>query len=133
MSSRPRARSRRRGGLPTPSGRLALMATPPAPAGSVGRGLPFFLDQAEPVGVHFFRGGKEVAPDAGGGGEVGQGAAEGLDDHPAVVADLAEGAEGFVPGDVAGAGGAAVVFGDVDVDEAAGDGGDGGADLLLLD
>ena len=52
-------------------------------------------------------------------GQVGQGPAERLDDHPAVVADFRRARERLVPVDVAGAGRAAVVLADVDVDEAA--------------
>ncbi len=46
------------------------------------------LHERQALGVNFFRAGEEVAPDASGGGEVGQGTAKGFDHHPPVVLDL---------------------------------------------
>ncbi len=100
--------------------------------GSLGQGL---FDEGDAFGVDLCGGGEEVAPDAGGGGEVGEGSAEGFDGHPAVVTDFFEVLDLFGDVDVATARGATVVFGDVDMVEFAGseDGVDGSEGVLLFD
>src|SRR4051812_45595021 len=70
---------------------------------------PHLADEAAALLIDFLAVGEEVATDAGGGGEFGECSAEGFDGEPAVVAGVAEGFEVGGPGDVAGAGGAAVV------------------------
>ena len=93
------------------------------------------FDEGDAFGIDLFGGGEEVAPDAGGGGEVGEGTAEGFDGHPAVVTDFLEVLDLFGDVDVATTRGAAVVFGDVNVIEFAGGeyGVDGGEGILFFD
>src|SRR5207247_6218938 len=71
--------------------------------------------------------------DFGGGGDVGEGEAEGFDHKPAVVVDAFEGVEVFAPADETLAGGAAVVFADVDVAEHVGTGVEGEGNRFFLD
>lgn len=92
------------------------------------------FDEGEAFRVNLLGAGEEIAPDAGGGGEVRQCAAEGLDGHPAVVADLFEMLDLLDDVDVAAAGRATIVFGNVHMVELAGgeDGVDGSDGVLLL-
>src|SRR5580765_391102 len=83
------------------------------------------LHEGQAVGGEVLFVGEHFAPDAGCAGDFGKGGAEGFDHEPAVVADLGEGFEGFVPVDVAFAGGGAIVFRNVDVDDAFAAGADG--------
>jgi len=87
----------------------------------------------EAVAVHIFWIGEEIAPDFGGGCEVGQRPAEGLDGQPSVVVCLFNGLEDGVPVDVSCTGGAAVVFADVDVFNDIDIVGDGSGGVLLFD
>jgi len=81
--------------------------------------------------VRFAR--EHLAPDAGGRGDFGQRPAKGLDRQEAVITDLLERGEDLEPRDVAFAGRAAVVFGDVEVDEAIARGPDGAGGVFLFD
>src|SRR5690606_31566511 len=73
----------------------------------------------ESLGVDFLRAGEEIAPDAGGGGQFGYGAAEGLDRQPAVVAKFLENADRLADLRMAAPWRAAVILRDVDVGEIA--------------
>src|SRR5690606_4978000 len=70
---------------------------------------------------------EERAPDAGGGGNGRQARAEGFERHPAVIAGAADRAENGGKIDVAAAGDAAIVLGDMD------DADMGRDDLISLD
>src|SRR5213593_4730701 len=77
----------------------------------------FGAHEGESIGGELFFAGEHATPDLGGGGDVGEGEAEGFDHEPAVVVDGFQGVEVFAPADEAFAGRAAVVLADVDVAE----------------
>ena len=73
------------------------------------------FDEGVAVGVDFLFAGKESAPDAGGGGEIGKGSAEGFDGEIAIIPTGFGDGDGFAGGAMVFAWGAAVVGRNVDV------------------
>src|SRR5438309_2143338 len=75
--------------------------------------LPSRLHELQRVGGEGEFVGEHSPPDFGGSGEGWKGEAEGFDHQPAVIVDLVQGRERFVPVDASLAGGGAVIFADV--------------------
>src|SRR5436190_9118538 len=123
----------------TPNPLLALRACAKATAGetpTLRRGPSlgdFRAHEGEGLGGELLFAREHPPPDFGGSGDVGQGEAEGFDHQPAVVVDGAEGVEVFAPANEALAGGAAVVFADVNVAQHVGAGVQCKMNRLLLD
>ena len=81
--------------------------------------LPAVPDMLVAVAIDRLRALGKIAPDLRGGSEILQPAAERFDGQPVVIAALADRREGLGPRDVAAPGNAAIVLGDVDMDDVA--------------
>src|SRR5690606_7910960 len=109
--------------LPAGDGTLPLFGNAAQPSSSrvvaAGSGClpPAFPDVPVAFAVDCLGTFGEIAPDLGGGSEILQTAAEGFDGEPIVIAALADGGEGFLPGNVASPRHAAVVLRNMDVDD----------------
>src|SRR5262245_46409039 len=94
---------------------------------------PLLLDELEALRLDLLRDRKQLAPHERCGREVREGPAECFDHQPAVVLDLLERAEGFVPADLPRARRAAVVLTDMYVPHMRGDGPDRAGLALFFD